>query len=69
MVYKCVSVTKSKASNFSEDNTQYSCNKDLKWGVKSLLDQFNKSGTTKFHFVVLETGKANSYNLLTDGVR
>ena len=65
------SITKSEVCNFADDNTLYSCNKNLenvfsnfKWDLKSVLEWFGK-----FQFMDIETGKVNFYNLFIDDVK
>ena len=73
-------ITESEVSNFSDDNTLYSRNKNLenvfsnrKWDLKSVLEWFRinllKTNPRQFQFMVLGTVKISSYNLFFDGVR
>ena len=74
------SFTKSEVSNFADDNSLYSCNKNLenifsnaKWGFKRVLEWFRinslKANPGKFQFMVLGTGKVNFYNFFIDGAK
>ena len=74
------SFTKSEVSNFADDNSLYSCNKNLenifsnaKWGFKRVLEWFRinslKINLGKFQFMVLGTGKVIFYNFFIDGAK
>ena len=73
-------ITKLEVFNFADENILYSCNKNLenvfsnlKWDLKSVLELFRinslKPNLEKSQFLVLGTGKVNSYNLFIDGVK
>ena len=74
------SITKTEVCHLTDDNTLYSCNKnlenvfsDFKWDLKGVLEWFRinslKANPRKFQFMVLVTDKVNSYNLFVDGVK
>ena len=74
------SITKTEVCHLTDDNTLYSCNKNLenvfsnfKWDLNSVLEWFRinslKVNPRKFKFMVLGTDKVNSYNLFIDGVK
>ena len=74
----CFSVTKSRACKFADDNTLYSCNKNLKhvfsnlkYGFRNVLNWLKINSMTtnpsKFHFMFLGVKNIASFRLNVNG--